>query len=92
MLKALYAYAVRRKLALPPGYVNKSVKAYISLSSAKADYVSVQLGDDEEIPCPDIGSAANGKSSCNALACRDTPRDQRKKRVFSGILTFRERI
>ena len=68
MLKALYAYAVRRKLALPPGYVNKSVKAYISLSSAKADYVSVQLGDDEEIPCPDIGSAANGKSSCNALA------------------------
>lgn len=68
MLKALYAYAVRRKLALPPGYVNKSVKAYISLSSAKADYVSVQLGDKEEIPCPDIGSAANGKSSCNALA------------------------
>ena len=68
MLKALYDYALRRKLALPPGYVNKSVKAYISLSSAKADYVSVQLGDDEEIPCPDIGSAANGKSSCNALA------------------------
>ena len=67
MLKALYDYAVRRELALPPGYVNKSVKAYISLSSVKSDYVSIQLGDDEEIPCPDIGSAANGKSVCNAL-------------------------
>ena len=67
MLKSLYDYAMRCKLVLPPGYVNKSVKAYISLSSADPDYVGIQSGDDTEIPCPDIGSAANGKSSCNAL-------------------------
>ena len=68
MLKSLYDYAIRRELALAPGYVKKSVKAYISLSSAKPDYVSIQLGDGEEIPCPDIGSAANGKTACNALS------------------------
>ena len=72
MLKALYDYALRRDLALPPGYVNKSVKAYISLSSADPNYVELHVEDNGtknsvEIPCPDIGSAANGKSNSNVL-------------------------
>ena len=32
MLKALYDYGLRRQLTLPPGFIGKTVKAYISLS------------------------------------------------------------
>lgn len=31
MLKALYDYGLRRQLTLPPGFIEKTVKAYISL-------------------------------------------------------------
>ncbi len=67
MLKALYDYGVRRHLALPPGFVGKTIKAYISLSESN-DSVSIYLGGDEPVPCPDIGSLANGKDKSNVLA------------------------
>lgn len=47
MLKALYDYGLRRQLTLPPGFIEKTVKAYISLSEDN-DRVSIYLGDDEQ--------------------------------------------
>ncbi len=67
MLRALYDYGVRRDLALPPGFVGKTIKAYISLSESN-DSVSIYLGGNESVPCPDIGSLANGKDKSNVLA------------------------
>ena len=67
MLKALYDYGLRRDLALPPGFVGKTIKAYISLSENN-DRVSIRMGDAEPVPCPDIGSLANGKDKSNVLA------------------------
>lgn len=67
MLKALYDYGLRRQLALPPGFVGKTIKAYISLSE-NDDRVSIYFGGEEAIPCPDIGSLANGKDKSNVLA------------------------
>lgn len=45
MLKALYDYGLRRQLTLPPGFIGKTVKAYISLSE-NDDRVSIYLGDE----------------------------------------------
>lgn len=67
MLRALYDYGIRRQLALPPGFVRKPIKAYISLSEGD-DRISIYLGDGEAVPCPDIGSLANGKDKSNVLA------------------------
>ena len=66
MLKALYDYGLRRQLTLPPGFIEKTVKAYISLSEDN-DRVSIYLGDDEQLPCPDMGSLAQGRDKCNVL-------------------------
>ena len=55
MLKALYDYALREKLTLPPGYVNKTIKAYISLY-ADGSLLGVETGGSSPLPCPDIGS------------------------------------
>ena len=66
MLKALYDYAQRRHLALAPGYVLKTVKAYVSLSS-KSDYLGLTMGDSAPVPCPDIGSMAQSKEKSNVL-------------------------
>lgn len=43
------------------------MKAYVSLSE-NDDRVSIYLGEDELVPCPDIGSLANGKDKSNVLA------------------------
>ena len=67
MLNALYDYAVRHELSLPDGYAKKTVAAYISFSSTVEDYVEIHKGDDREIPCPDIGSLANGKEKSNII-------------------------
>ena len=67
MLKALYDYALENHLILPAGYVLKSVKAYLWLS-AGGKFLDVQLTEGEPVPCPDIGSLANGTDKCNALA------------------------
>ena len=66
MLNALYNYAIRNNLALPPGYSNKTIKAYVSLSKA-GEFLGVILGDDTPVLCPDIGSLANGKEKCNPI-------------------------
>ena len=67
MLKALYDYAISHNLSLPPGFTPKTIKAYIDLDSRAEDYVGIFLGDSEAVPCPDIGSLANGTDKCNAL-------------------------
>ena len=67
MLNALYDYAVRHELSLPDGYAKKTVAAYISFSSKVEDYVEIHMGDDRKIPCPDIGSLANGKEKSNII-------------------------
>lgn len=67
MLNALYDYAMRHELTLPEGYARKTVAAYISFSTEAQDYVGIQLGDDREIPCPDIGSLANSKEKSNII-------------------------
>lgn len=66
MLRALYDYAVKNDLALPPGYINKSIKAYIALSE-KGEFLGIEQPENEILPCPDIGSTANSKDKCNAL-------------------------
>lgn len=66
MLKAFYDYAVKNNLVLPPGYSNKTIKAYISLSR-EGEFLGIILGDDAPVLCPDIGSLANGKEKCNPI-------------------------
>ena len=43
MLKALYDYAMKNNLVLPPGYSNKTIKAYVSLSK-KGEFLGIILG------------------------------------------------
>ena len=43
-------------------------KMCIRDSSESDDHVSVYLGEDEPVPCPDIGSLANGQDKSNVLA------------------------
>lgn len=67
MLKALYDYGVRNGLTLPPGFVKKQIRAYISLT-AGGDFLGIEQCTDELLPCPDIGSLANSPDKCNLLA------------------------
>lgn len=67
MLKALYDYAVREGLAVPPGYAPKIIKYYISLSSA-GDFLGFVPGSAEAVLCPDAGSLIRGKDKSNILA------------------------
>ena len=67
MLKALYDYGIRNKLTLPPGFIKKQIKGYISLSGS-GSFLDIELCGNEIQPCPDIGSMANSKDKCNALA------------------------
>lgn len=85
MLKALYDYADRHHLVPPPGYVEKSVKAYVSLSTYDADFAEIELGGEENVLCPDIGSLANGKDKCNVLA-------EKRSIVFSDAPTAKSRF
>ena len=66
MLKAFYDYAIRNDLVLPPGYCNKTIQAYVSLSR-EGQFLGIILGDDTPVLCPDIGSLANGKEKCNPI-------------------------
>lgn len=66
MLKSLYDYGIRRNLVPPAGCVKKTVKAYIVLSSS-GKFIDIELGDDEAIDVPDIGSLAQGKDKSNIL-------------------------
>ncbi|MCI6422544.1 MAG: type I-C CRISPR-associated protein Cas8c/Csd1 [Blautia sp.] len=66
MLKAFYDYAIRNDLVLPPGYCNKTIQAYVSLSR-EGQFLGIILGDDTPVLSPDIGSLANGKEKCNPI-------------------------
>ncbi|MEE0211511.1 MAG: type I-C CRISPR-associated protein Cas8c/Csd1 [Negativibacillus sp.] len=67
MLKALYDYGIRNGLSIPPGFLKKEIKAYISLSADGA-FLGIEQYEKEFQICPDIGSLANGPSKCNPLA------------------------
>lgn len=67
MLKALYDYGVRNHVAVPPGFMRKAIRAYISLS-AEGAYLGVLTCSEEIQVCPDVGSLANGPDKCNPLA------------------------
>lgn len=68
MLKALYDYGIRNRLTIPPGFLRKSIRAYICLSAGGKFLAIEQCGKDETRICPDIGSRANGPDKCNPLA------------------------
>ena len=78
MLKALYDYAMKNNLVLPPGYSNKTIKAYVSLSK-KGEFLGIILGDDTPVLCPDIGSLANGKEKCNPIV-------EKRSVIFKDLL------
>lgn len=67
MLKALYDYGIRNRVAVPPGFMRKAIRAYISLS-AEGAYLGVLTCSEEIQVCPDVGSLANGPDKCNPLA------------------------
>ena len=67
MLRSLYDYALRNGLTLPPGYVKKTAKAFIALSTENKDFAAVILSNGEALPAPDIGSLANGTDKSNVL-------------------------
>lgn len=67
MLKELYDYALENDLILPAGFVKKQVHAYVLLAK-DGKFLGVLPGQEEKVPCPDIGSMANSGSKCNVLA------------------------
>lgn len=85
MLKALYDYADKHQLVPPTGYVEKPVKAYVSLSTYDADFAEIEMGGGENVLCPDIGSLANGKDKCNVLA-------EKRSVIFSDTPTAKSQF
>lgn len=67
MLKALYDYAIRENLILPPGYSKKDIHAYVSLSK-DGQFLGIVPCTSGKVICPDIGSKANSTSKCNVIA------------------------
>lgn len=66
MLKALYDYARRMNLALPAGYAEKSIKAFLCLTGDGC-FAGVRMDEGNVFRCPDIGSLANGTDKSNLL-------------------------
>lgn len=93
MLKALYDYALREDLILPAGYVKKNVRAYVSLSK-NGEFLGIMPGQEEKVPCPDIGSMANSGDKCNVLAekrCILFPGDEKQREKYvAKAAYFRE--
>ena len=83
MLKELYDYALRENLILPAGYVKKNVRTYVSLSK-DGEFLGIMPGQEEKVPCPDIGSLANSGDKCNVLA-------EKRCILFPGDETQREK-
>lgn len=68
MLKALYDYGLRKQLVLPPGFAEKPIKAYISLSEHD-DHVDIYPGNDKQgVMCPDVGRLSQSKDKSNIFA------------------------
>ena len=58
MLNALYQYAVERQLALPVGFVAKTVKAFLCLG-ADGRFLGLERSDGRPYAAPDIGSRSS---------------------------------
>lgn len=67
MLKELYDYALENDLILPAGFIKKKVHAYVLLAK-DGKFLGVLPGQEEKVPCPDIGSMAQSRDKCNVLA------------------------
>ena len=90
MLRELYDYALRKNLILPPGFVRKLVRAYISLTR-DGKYVGVIVNEGEKVPCPDIGSMANSSGKCNILAekrCILFPADEKQREKYAAKAAY----
>lgn len=90
MLKALYDYAIRNELTVPPGFVKKSVKAFVSLSS-DGEFLGLHLPDAKELfVSPDIGNLAQGADKCNVIIEKRSvifPKEENaKSRFYREIL------
>jgi len=68
MLTELYQYAMDKKLSARPGFKQKSLKAYVVLSS-QGEFLDILVREKGAQPvyAPDIGAAANGTRYCNFL-------------------------
>ncbi len=66
MLKELYDCAQRMGWALPPGYTEKTIQAFLCLTE-DGDFVGVRMDGVHPFRCPDIGSLANGTHKSNLL-------------------------
>jgi CRISPR-associated protein Csd1 len=66
MLKEIYDYGVKAKIASSIGFKLKNVKAYILLNNA-GEFIAIDAGPKEKQLCPDIGSLAQGTDKCNIL-------------------------
>ena len=58
MLRALYDYGIRNGLAIPPGFLQKDIRAYICLT-AEGEFLGIEQYKKDPQVCPDIGSLAN---------------------------------
>ena len=67
MLRALYDYGIRNGLAIPPGFLQKDIRAYICLT-AEGEFLGIEQYKKDPQVCPDIGSLANSPDKCNPLA------------------------
>lgn len=67
MLKELYDYALENDLILPAGFIKKKVHAYVLLAK-DGKFLGIMPGQEEKVPCPDIGSMAQSRDKCNVLA------------------------
>ena len=66
MLKALYEYAERMNLTSPPGFAEKTIKAFLCLAE-DGSFAGVRIDGVNPFLCPDIGSLANGTDKSNLL-------------------------
>lgn len=67
MLKELYDYALENDLILPAGFIKKQVHAYVLLAK-DGKFLGIMPGQEEKVPCPDIGSMVKREDKCNVLA------------------------
>lgn len=67
MLKELYDYALENDLILPAGFIKKKVHAYVLLAK-DGKFLGIMPGQEEKVPCPDIGSMTHSRDKCNVLA------------------------
>ena len=90
MLRELYDYALQNDLILPAGYVKKNVRAYVSLSK-DGKFLGIMPGQEEKVPCPDIGSMANSGDKCNVLAekrCILFPGDEKQREKYAAKAAY----